>query len=120
MLSVENAATPAFNATVVVPDSVPADGFVLIVIVTVPVNVFTVLPSASCAATWTAGMIVAPAGVVLGCTMNPSFVAVPALIVKDELTPGGNPVAVAGSLYPLPDLSMLIGEKDATPATAAR
>src|ERR1041384_4533705 len=98
MLSVVNAATPALKATVVVPESVPAEGFVLIVIVTVPVNVFTVLPSASCAATWTAGMIVAPAGVVPGGTMNPSFVAVPALMVKEELTPGGNPVADAVNL----------------------
>src|SRR5512142_484919 len=98
MLSVEKAATPAFSSTVVVPDSVPPPGFVLIVIVTVPVELFTVFPSASWAATWTAGMIVAPAGVVLGCTMNPSFVAAPALIVKEELTPGGNPLADAVSL----------------------
>src|SRR5215831_3270486 len=98
MLSVEKAATPALSATVVVPDSVPDEGFVPIVIVTVPLKVFTVLPSASSAATWTPGMIVDPAGVVPGSTRKPSFVAVPALIVKDELTPAGNPVADAVSL----------------------
>src|SRR5512143_1478566 len=118
ILSVENAATPAFSVTAVVPDSVPLEGFVLMVIVTVPVKLFTVLPCASCAATWTAGMIVAPAGVVLGGTMKPSLVAAPTLIVKVPLRADGKPVAVADSRYPVPALSMLRVEKEATPATA--
>src|SRR3990172_10279104 len=75
MLRWEKAATPATAATVVVPDSVPTLGFVPIAMVTSPVNPVARLPSASRALTATAGVIVALATVVLGCTLKTSWLA---------------------------------------------
>src|SRR5438552_14358507 len=70
---------------VVVPASVPLPGFVPIATVTFPVNPVAVLLLASRAVTCTAGVIVAPADVVLGSTENTSCVAVPAVMLNAVL-----------------------------------
>src|SRR3989304_4834613 len=75
MLSVENGAPPAAAAAVVVPDKVPAPGLVPSATVTFPVNPLAVFPWASRTVTWTAGVIVAPAVVLLGGTVKTSWAA---------------------------------------------
>src|SRR5438309_11102906 len=97
MLSPEKLATPATAATVLVPDKVPLLGFVPIATVMFPVNPLAVLPLASWAVTSTAGVIAAPAVVVLGCTLNTSCVAVPAVILNAVLVVLPAPVAVRRS-----------------------
>src|SRR5690348_18336301 len=84
MLKFENEATPATAATLVVPASAPPPGFVPIATVTVPVNPVAVFPCASCAVTCTAGVIAAPAVVVLGCTENTRCAPVPAVTRSEE------------------------------------
>src|SRR5207245_270744 len=85
MLSPENVATPPTAATVFVPDRVPVLGFVPIATVTFAVNPLAVLPLPSWAVIWTAGVISAPAVVVLGCTAKTSCVAVPAAMLNAAL-----------------------------------
>src|SRR5437764_12125689 len=85
MLSPEKVATPATAATVLVPDRVPVLGFVPIATVMFPVNPLAVLPPASWAVTSTAGVIAVAAVVVLGCTENTNWVAVPAVILNAEI-----------------------------------
>src|SRR5438132_14316019 len=85
MLRPENVATPATAATVVVPAKVPVLGFVPIATVIFAVNPVAVLPLASWAVTWTAGVIAAPATAFVGCTENTNCVAVPAVMLKAEL-----------------------------------
>src|SRR5213078_3246977 len=104
-----NVATPAEAATVAVPVSVPLPGFVPIATVTFPVNPVAVLPLPSCAVTCTAGVIAAPATVVVGWTLNTSAVAVPAVMLNAVLVALPAPVAA---------LSMLKSGKVATPLTA--
>src|SRR5256886_16092184 len=70
MLSPEKVATPLTAAWVSVPVSVPLLGLVPIATVMFPVNPVAVLPLPSWAVTSTAGVIAAPAVVVLGCTLN--------------------------------------------------
>src|SRR5256885_15129170 len=84
MLSPEKLAAPATAATVLVPDKVPVLGFVPIASVMFPVNPVAVLPLPSWAVTSTAGVIAAPAVAVLGCTLNTSWVAVPAGVGTEE------------------------------------
>src|SRR5712691_6986284 len=98
MLRVENAATPPTAVTVGVPDSDPPPGLVPIAAVTLPVNPVAVLPSASRAVTCTAGVIVAPAVVLVGCTVNTSWLAVPAATLKPALVAELSPVAAAESV----------------------
>src|SRR5205807_5996204 len=74
-----NVATPPDAAWVAVPDKAPPDGLVPMASVTLPVNPVAVLLLASSAVTCTAGVIAAPADVVLGSTENTSCVAVPAV-----------------------------------------
>src|SRR5437667_12710263 len=104
MLRPENVATPATAATVFVPDKVPVLGFVPIATVMFPVNPVAVLPLASWAVTSTAGVIAAPAVVVLGCTENTSCVAVPA--VKIGRAPCRDRAHVAVGAEPFPTLAM--------------
>src|SRR5439155_25139760 len=85
MLNPEKVATPATAATVLVPDKVPVLGFVPIATVMFPVNPVAVLPLPSWAVTWTAGVIAAPAAVLVGSTLNTSSVAVPAVILNAAL-----------------------------------
>src|SRR5205809_636788 len=68
--SPEKLATPATAATVLVPDKVPVLGFVPIATVMFPVNPVAVLPLASWAVSWTAGVIAAPATVLVGATLK--------------------------------------------------
>src|SRR6266566_4025460 len=117
MLNVENVATPPLAATVVVPASVPPLGFVPIATVTFSVNPVAVLLLASSAVTCTAGVIAAPADVVLGCTENTSCVAVPAVILNAVLVALPAPVAVR--VYPVPALSIDSPANVATPPDAA-
>src|SRR6266545_7506140 len=77
MLRFVNVATPLAVATVVVPDSVPPLGFAKIASVTLPVPVVTTLSDASRTATWTAGVIAAPAVALLGCPVNARCVGAP-------------------------------------------
>src|SRR5437867_811291 len=66
MRRLASVATPLTAVTVVVPDNAPPLGFAPSATVTFPVKVGSVLPSASSAVTWTAGVIAAPAVTALG------------------------------------------------------
>ena len=100
MARLENVATPATAATVVVPVSVPPPGFVPIAIVTLPVNDVAGLPTESCAATWIAGAMIAPAADDVGCTVNASRDAAPAVTLNAALVTGepATPAALATSV----------------------
>src|SRR5437870_3781202 len=98
MLSPGSVATPATAATVVVPDSVPLPGFAPSATVTLPLNVGSVFPRPSCALTCTAGVIAAPAAVVVGCTVIASCVADPGVMVNAALVAPVTPVALAVSV----------------------
>src|SRR2546429_443875 len=117
MLNVENVATPPLAATVAVPESVPPPALVPIATVTFPVNPVAVLLLASSAVTCTAGVIAAPADVVLGSTEKTSCVAVPAVMLNAVLVALPAPVAV--SVYPVPTLSIDRPVNVATPPDAA-
>src|SRR6266566_4016808 len=119
MLSVENDATPATAATVVVPASVPLPGFVATATVTFPVNSVAVLPCASSAVTCTAGVIAVPATVPVGWTVNASWLATLGVMLNAALVAPLIPVAAAVTVYPVPVLLMLSPANVATPATAA-
>src|SRR5437773_918182 len=95
MLRFANVATPLAAATVVVPASVPLPGFAPRAMVTLPLNPVAVLPWASCATTWTAGVIAAPARALLGWTVNSRVAAVPGVILNAALLPVVTPVAAA-------------------------
>src|SRR3989442_8763269 len=82
MLRVENVATPLAAATVAVPARTPPAGLAPIAAVTLPVNPVAVLPCASSAVTCTAGVIVAPAVALVGCTVNTSWLAGPGVMVN--------------------------------------
>src|SRR2546426_12309466 len=86
MLKSLKLATPAAAATGTVPRRAPPDGFVPTASVPFPVNAVAVLPNASRAIRRPAGVIVAPACVVLGCTVNASFAAAAGEIVNAVLT----------------------------------
>src|SRR5439155_23113908 len=69
---------------VAVPDKAPPNGLVPMASVTLPVNPVAVLLLASSAVTCTAGVIAAPADVVLGSTEKTSCVAVPAVMLNAD------------------------------------
>src|SRR5205809_4374118 len=117
MLAAENVATPPTAATGPPPDRVPPPALVPIATVTFPVNPVAVLLLASSAVTCTAGVIAAPADVVLGSTEKTSCVAVPAVMLNAVLVVLPAPVAV--SVYPVPTLSIDRLSNVATPALAA-
>src|SRR6185369_3926562 len=81
---VENVATPATAATVVVPDSVPPPGLAPMATVTLAVELVTVFPNASCTATCTDGLTAAPAVALVGCTANATFEAAAGLMLNPE------------------------------------
>src|SRR5882672_10833886 len=118
MLSVENVATPFTAATVAVPDRVPPAGLVPIATVTLPVNPRATFPTPSSAVTRTAGVIVAPAVVLLGWTVNTRCVAVTVVTLNNGLFTATRPVDVARSRYPFPALLIDRSGNVATPATA--
>src|SRR6266567_7562247 len=70
-------------------------GFVPIATVIWVVEDVTVLPSASCTVTWTAGVRLAPALVVTGCTVNARLAATPGMMLKALLVADVRPVADA-------------------------
>jgi hypothetical protein len=98
MLRPANVATPFTAATVAVPESVPPPGLVPRATVMFAAKVGSVFPSASCAATCTAGVIEAPATVLVGCTAKARCVAAPAAIVNGVLVAPLTPVAAAVSV----------------------
>src|SRR5207245_231523 len=85
---------------------------------TLPPKAVAVFPWASCAVTCTAGVIAAPAMVVLGGTVNASCVAAPGVTLKAALV-WVSPAAPAVKVYALPPLLMLNPGNAATPLTAA-
>src|SRR5512142_280873 len=95
MLRLLNVATPATAATLVVPESVPPPGFAAIAIVTVLVNVVTVLPTESRAATCTAGERIVAAVVVTGWDVNTRAMTGPGLIVNVLLVAPASPLEAA-------------------------
>src|SRR5512140_2877157 len=82
MERLENVATPATAAKVVVPDNVPPPGLVPMATVMLAVEVVTVFPSTSCTATCTAGLIVAPALALVGCWRNATLEGTSGLMVN--------------------------------------
>src|SRR5438093_1002543 len=98
MLSVEKVATPATAATVAVPERAPAAGFVPIATVTAPVKPGTVFPRASRAVTCTAGVMAAPAGVLLGCVVKASWATAAGVMAKAALVVPERLPAVADSV----------------------
>ena len=69
-----------------VPERVPLAGLVPMARVTaVLLSVVTVLPRLSSTVTWTAGVMVAPAVVVVGWVVNTSWAAAPGVMVKGLL-----------------------------------
>src|SRR5438876_27188 len=119
MLAAENVATPATAATGPPPDSVPPPALVPRARVTGPVKPVAVLLLASSAVTCTAGVIVAPAVVLLGCTENTSCVAVPAVILNAVLVPVAGPVALSAGEWPVGTVSIDSPANVATPPVAA-
>src|SRR5438445_668218 len=97
MPSPGNVATPATAGTVVVPERVPLPGFAPSAIVTLPVKPVAVFPCPSSAVTCTAGVMDAPAAVLVGCTVNASWVAVPGAMVNAALVAPVTPVALTVS-----------------------
>src|SRR2546430_10721004 len=118
MLSPVNVATPLTALDDVVPERVPPPGLVPMATVTLPPNAVAVFPWASCAVTCTAGVIAAPAMVVLGGTVNASCVAAPGVTLKAALV-WVSPAAPAVKVYALPTLLMLNPGNAATPLPAA-
>ncbi len=94
----ENVATPAAAARVSVPDNVPPPGFAARAITTLPVNVGTTLPLASCAVTVTAGLMLVPAVAFEGCCANLTCVAPPAVMLNAAEVPGVRPVPLVTSV----------------------
>src|SRR5207244_8423346 len=92
MLKSAKVATPATAATVLVPDKVPLLGFVPIATVMFPVNPLAVLPLASWAVTSTAGVIAAPAAVLVGCTLRTGLVCPPVGILYCVLVVACSPL----------------------------
>src|SRR5207247_9313003 len=81
------------------PADVPPPGLVPpSATVTVPVKLGTVFPAASCAATWTAGVSVAPAVVFAGGTVNTRWVAAPGVTSNGALVAAERLLAVADSV----------------------
>src|SRR5207249_2021443 len=117
MLNPEKVATPATAATVLVPDKVPVPGFVPIATVMFPVNPVAVLPLPSWAVIWTAGVIAAPATVLVGSTLKTRAVAAAGVMLNAVLVVLPAPVPLRFSTRRSSDL--LNPEKVATPATAA-
>src|SRR5574341_770444 len=95
MLKAPKIATPATAFTVAVPDSVPPTGLVAIATVTAPVNPVAVLPKASRAVTWSAGLKAVPATAVAGWTLKTRCVAVAAVTVNPGEVTDGRPAAPA-------------------------
>src|SRR5713226_6442053 len=99
MLKFEKVATPFTAATPVVPESTPAPGFAPIATVTVPVKLVTTFHNASSALTASAGVIVAPASVLLGGTVNTSWLTGPGVTVTLAVCVTATPLIVADTVF---------------------
>src|SRR5713226_4092930 len=99
MLRLEKVATPFTAATTVVPESVPPTGLVPIATVTVPVKLATRFPNASSALTTTAGVMTAPATVLLGCPVNASWPTAPAVTVTAAVCVTVTPAIAAVTVF---------------------
>ena len=85
-------AMPPTAATVVVPLSVPAEGLVPMAMVTLDVSLVTRLPNLSSTSTVTAGLIAAPATVLLGCPPKARWSAAAKVMLNvPEVVPGRAP-----------------------------
>src|SRR3954451_18525178 len=94
MERLENVATPATAATVVVPDSVPPPGVVPMATVMLAVELVTVLPKGSCTATCTTGERFTPAVALVGWAVKASLDAAPGLMLNAvEVAPVSPPDA---------------------------
>src|SRR5437762_11103787 len=82
MLTPGNVATPATAATVVVPERVPLPGFAPSATVTLSVRPVAVFSCRSSAVAFIAGVLAAPATVLLGWTLKLSCVAAPAVMLN--------------------------------------
>ena len=80
------------------PPSVLPPGLFPSATVMLPVKLGTGFPPGSSAVTWTAGLIVAPATVAVGCWVNASWVAVPGVMSNAVLVTGVNPLALVVSV----------------------
>src|SRR3954470_15225321 len=88
MERLENTATPAAAATVVVPDSVPPPGLVPMATLMFAVELVTVLLNASSTVTRTDGEMDTPATALVGWAVNASLVAAAGLMLNaDEVAP---------------------------------
>ena len=98
MLKLAKLATPLTAATVVVPASVPPPGLLPNATVTFPVKPVAVFPWPSSTVTCTAGVMVAPAVVLVGCTVNTNWLAAPTVTLKELLVAPVGPAAAAVSV----------------------
>jgi hypothetical protein len=98
MLMPGNVATPLTAFCVVVPDKVPPLGFVPIARVTATDELVTTFPPASSTLTCTDGVIVAPADVFVGCRVNTSCVAAPAVTLNTMLVAVVRPLELADNV----------------------
>src|SRR5437879_1521397 len=100
MLRLEKDRKSVVSGTGLVLARVRLTGLVTIATVMLVVAVVTVLPWASWTATCTAGVIAAPAAVLLGCTVKTTFAAAPtlALTLNALLVTPVRPVADAVSV----------------------
>src|SRR2546426_8589100 len=95
MLRELKVARPAAADTAVVPPSVPLFGLAPIVTLTLLVAPVTRLPPAPRISTFTAGAIVTPPVVPVGCTRKPSATAGPTAMLNDVDVAVVSPVALA-------------------------
>src|SRR5205809_423871 len=98
MLRLEKVATPLTRADDGRAGKDPSAGWVPMAAQMLVVAVVTLLPWASWTATCTAGVIPAPAGALLGCTVKTSFAAAPAPMLNALLVALVRPVADAVSV----------------------
>src|SRR5437773_1605171 len=98
MLSLANLATPATPATVAVPERVPLPGLQPSPHLAPPRRPAEVFPCPSSAVTCTAGVMDAPAAVLVGSIVNASCVAAPGVTVNAALVAPVTPVALAASV----------------------
>ena len=98
MLKLAKLATPLTAATVVVPASVPPLGLLPSATVTFPAKPVAVFPWPSSTVTCSAGVMVAPAVVLVGCTVNTNWLAAPTVTLKELLVAPVGPAAAAVSV----------------------
>ncbi len=111
-------ATPLEAVTGFVPLSVPEPGLAPMAMVIEALLLVTVLPKASWTVTWTAGLMLTPATVVLGWTVNASLLAAAGVTLKVLLVAPVSVPLVALRVYPVPVLLIDKLLKVATPLTA--